>query len=243
MNGPLFLAGGDWNEPPFATGRYSPRWIADQTGGRVVHGAPGRMGRIDFVISDAVMTPLRTWDGAHGSDHDVRHFDVYPHHGSKNVLRGAIWNAERDRAPAVVKAELERFIRDVAPNFVLLQEVQQYHHELAAVAGYRLFAQPGRGLNQNAVLVADGTKATGFRVRRMAPWTWRTSGGVVHAPPYMPHVCLDGWLRVGSVHEMSRIDWRGGVMRGPRDRRRIRRTSSKRVVRWVELLRVGTWDR
>lgn len=238
----LFLVGGDWNEPPFSNGPFSPRDIATQTSGRISHGNPGRMGRIDFVISDAAVTSLRTWDAAHGSDHDVRYFDVYPHVGSRSVLRGAIWNAERDRSPAAVRFELAEFVRDHSPHFVLLQEIQQYHQALGNIAGYRLFTMPGRGRNQNGILVRDGVKATGFRVKRMAPWTWRTAAGVKHAAPYMPHVCLDGWLRVGSVHEMSRIDWRTGRMVGPRDRRRIRRASSRNIVRWVEQLRAGAWD-
>lgn len=238
-----FMLGGDWNEPPFSTGKYSPRWIADQTDAKITHGNPGRMGRIDFVISDAVVSPLRIWNHAHGSDHDLRYFNVYPSHGAQRCLFGAIWNAERDRSPVVVGTELRAFISEFMPHFVLLQEVQQYHAALNSIRGYRLFALPGRGINQNALLVRDGVKTVAFRVKRMAPWTWVTNGGVEHAPPYMPHVGLDGWLRVGSVHEMSRIDWRGGRMRGPWDRRRIRAASARRMVRWVEHVRVGTWDR
>lgn len=237
------LIGGDFNEPPTSTGPHSPRWIADRTGGRITHGTPGRMGRIDFVISDAEVSPLRTWDAAHGSDHDVRYFTVYPTPASRRTLVGAIWNAERDRNPTAVRQEALRFIRDIGPHFVLLQEVQQYHQALATIPGYTLWAEPGRGRNQNAILVRHGVKTHQFRVRRMAPWTWVTAAGKEHAPPYMPHIGLDGWLRVGSVHEMSKIDWRGGIMRGPWDRRRIRRTSSRRLVRWVELVRAGTWDR
>lgn len=244
MTAPLYLLGGDWNEPPFATGRYSPRWVADQTGARITHGNPGNMGRIDFVISDAFVSDMALHSTG-GSDHNLRSFVVAPHRDSHSLrsLQGAIWNAERDRPPGVVSTFLMAQLRVHRLDFVLLQEVQQYHQALGAIPGYRLLALPGRGVNQNAILVRDGVKATGFRVKRMAPWTWLTSAGKEHASPYMPHVCLDGWLRVGSVHEMSQIDWRNGRMVGPWDRRRIRATSARRQVRWVEQIRAGVYDR
>lgn len=233
-----YLLGGDFNEPPHSTGPHSPRWIADKTDGRIHAGARGNMGRIDFVISDAAVSPL-TLHSTGGSDHNLRSFDVA--HG-RDFLRGAIWNAERDRDPVDVVQFLTAFLRVVRSDFVLLQEIQQYHAALSAISGYRLLALPGRGLNQNGILVRDRVKLEGFRVKRLAPWTWLTAGGVEHASPYMPHVGLNGWLRVGSVHEMSRIDWRDGRMVGPWDRRRIRRVSARRMVRWVELVRAGTWD-
>lgn len=241
MNGRKYLLGGDWNEPPFAQGRYSAAWIAAMTDGRITHGTAGSMGRIDFVISDARVYDM-TLNGTSGSDHNLRSFTVrpFPEHPG---LRGAIWNVQRDRRPDEFLPFLKAFLKLHRTDFVLLQEIQQYHHALGAIPGYRLFAQDGRGINQNGILVRDDVTATGFRVRKMAPWTWRTGTGAEHAPPYMPHVCLDGWLRVGSVHEMSKIDWRGGRMQGPRDRRRIRATAARRMVRWVGHVRAGVYDR
>lgn len=232
------LIGGDFNEPPTAVGEHSARWIAEQARLRVLAGERGSMGRIDFVLTDADFDRMRIY-GNGGSDHDLRYF-VVRHRGE--ALLGAIWNAERDRSPARIVDFLGQFIREWEPDFILLQEIQQYHAALERLVGYRLLALPGRGRNQNGILVRDGVKVTGFRVKRMAPWTWRTSSGKEHAPPYMPHVGLNGWLRVASVHEMSQIDWRGGVMVGPRDRKRIRRTCAKRLVRWVADVRAGVWD-
>lgn len=242
MRAPKYLIGGDWNEPPFSQGAYSAADIAHKTGGRVFHGNPGAMGRIDFLITDAHVFDMTLHDTG-GSDHNLRSFTVRPGVAPSLIfLRGALWNAERDRHPRDVAVFLTAFLTISQADFVLLQEIQQYHHALGAIPGYRLLAIDGPGKNQNAILVSDTVKVTGFRVKRMAPWTWRTSAGVEHVSPYMPHACLNGWLRVASVHEMSQIDWRGGKMRGPRDRRRIRRTSAKRMVRFVELVRAGTWD-
>jgi hypothetical protein len=183
-----------------------------------------------------------TIHGTGGSDHNLRSFTVSMFPGAKAPLRGAIWNVQRDREPGDFLPFLNAFLRVHRTDFVLLQEVQQYHQALKTIPGYSLYAEPGRGKNQNAILVRHGIKTHRFRVKRMAPWTWRTAAGKEHASPYMPHVGLDRWLRVASVHEMSRIDWRGGIMRGPWDRRRIRRVSARRMVRWVELVRARTWD-
>lgn len=235
------LIGADWNEPPTSVGTYSAEWVARSTGCRVVAGQRGSMGRIDFLVTDAYVATLRTY-GNGGSDHDLRWFYVRPQSDSGLYLLGALWNVERDRHPALVVGHLVEFIRDFDPHFMLLQEIQQYHQALGRIPGYRLLAMPGRGIDQNGILVKDGVKVSGFRVRKMAPWTWRTASGKEHASPYMPHACLNDWLRVASAHEMSRIDWRKGKMVGPRDRRRIRRVSARRMVRWVELVRAGTWD-
>lgn len=235
------LLGGDWNEPPRSTGEHSAKWIAAEAGLRVVSGQAGSMGRIDFILTDLAVPTLRIF-GNGGSDHDLRWF-LAPNPHTGGSLLGAIWNAERDRRPAVVAGFLGRFIRELEPDFVLLQEIQQYHEILGRFPGYRLLALPGRGINQNGILVRDGVEISGFRVKRMAPWTWRTAAGVEHAPPYMPHVLLDGWLRVASVHEMSQIDWRDGKMVGPRDRKRIRRVSAERMVKWVANVRAGVYDR
>lgn len=243
MNAPKYLLGGDWNEPPFSEGRYSASWVAGMTDGKIRHGEAGNMGRIDFVVSDA---PVGEMDlhATGGSDHNLRSFKVWKTRvGSGAFLRGAIWNAERDRPPREVVGFLRVFLQADHTDFVLLQECQQYHLQLGAIPGYRLFALDGRGMNQNVILVRDGVKATGFRVKRMSRWTWRTSGGVEHASPYLPHVCLDGWIRVGSVHAMSQIDWRGGRMQGPLDRRRIRAQEARRQVRWVGHVRAGVYDK
>jgi hypothetical protein len=243
MTAPKVLIGGDWNEPPMAEGRYSADWICDMTGCVITHGTPGNMGRIDFVVSDAPISDM-TLNGTGGSDHNLRTFKAWKNRiGSGPFLRGAIWNAERDRDPKDVVAFLRAVLMVDHTDFVLLQECQQYHQALNGIPGYRLFALPGRGINQNVILVRDGVAATGFRVKRMSRWTWRTSGGVEHASPYMPHVCLDGWLRVSSVHCMSQIDWRGGRMVGPLDRRRIRAQEARRLVRWVGHVRAGLYDR
>jgi hypothetical protein len=73
VKAPRFLIGGDWNEPPSSTGRYSGAWIAEQTGGRITHGKAGAMGRIDYVISDAHVWNMVS-HGTGGSDHDLRSF-------------------------------------------------------------------------------------------------------------------------------------------------------------------------
>ena len=238
------LLGGDWNEPPFSTGAYSPAWIANQTGSRITHGAPAGHGRIDFVICDARVGDMAL-HATGGSDHNLRSFTVYRYHTktTRQHLYGAIWNAQRDRDPDDVTRFLNAFLRVHRTDFVLLQEVQQYHRALRRIPGYSLHAEPGRGKSQNAILVSHGTKTHRFRVRRMAPYVWFTRDRIEHASPYMPHIGLDGWLRVASVHEVPRVDWRKGRMVGAWDRRRVRRVSAKRMVKFTRFVRAGKWDR
>ncbi len=74
--GPLLIAG-DWNATPGASGRYSPHWIARQTGMRVAAPVKGTHGNrvIDFaLVRDCAATATR--EKYRGSDHAAVLFKV-----------------------------------------------------------------------------------------------------------------------------------------------------------------------
>lgn len=229
---PRVLVGGDWNQPPWSGGSYSPRWVAHRAHLRIHAPARGKHGRIDFLMSDARVPTLTRFRGG-GSDHGLVSFHVT---GSRpgQSLHGALWNVERDRGPQrqhVLVRYLTRTLRTRHLDFLLLQEAQQYHRLLAGIRGYQLVAKPGpRGARQQVILVRAGIRATQPRFTRMSVRGWRVVTGSRHRPAYTTFVTLDGWIRVASVHETVGVGWRHGHLDGPADRRSSRRGSALRLV-------------
>jgi hypothetical protein len=70
---------GDWNEPPFTYGKYTPDWLAETTGSRIA--CPSSIaghGRIDYVVfKGAVVTDiLKDSNYAEKSDHNWVVFEI-----------------------------------------------------------------------------------------------------------------------------------------------------------------------
>lgn len=237
MAGHVLLAG-DWNEPPTATGRYSPHWIARKAHlGIYAPPKPGKHGLIDYALSSVPITGMHRLQGG-GSDHDFIRFMVNhgdPITGRVYRLHGAIWNVERDR-----DAKRRYVLRDyleqrTAPSerldFIMLQEAKQYHPLLGNLAtGWHLTTSPKPGACNLAILTAPHVGLSHRRVEQISPGGWFTEAGEEHAPVYAVGLKLDGWLTVVDVHEPPAVDWRDGGMVGPARRVIARQSSARGLV-------------
>lgn len=133
-------------------------------------------------------------------------------------LRGATWNAERDRSASAVRRYLRRMVRRHRLDFVLLQEFADYtgHLRRHPVKGYRLLVPDnGHDERQCPILVRDTVHARYARVLQMADSGWITVTGAHYAPPKSVAVLLDGWLRAVSIHAPVSVSWPGGRIAGP----------------------------
>lgn len=232
-----YLPAGDWNESPDSYGRYSPTWIARKGGLDKYDPEFGKHGRIDFILSSAGVTGVRRIKGGE-SDHGLVAFTVYA--SSDRILRGAIWNVERDRSNREIEVMVD-FISEVAHaeklDFLLLNETQDYHHgphrgPLAYVKDYRLIAADSPpGAKHNSILVHSSVDISNVVFKQMSTRGWTAGGGGAHHPLFDTMVTLDRWLRVAAVHEVNGVDWVNGKMVGPEDRKRARRQSARRKVR------------
>lgn len=231
-----YALGGDFNERAANRGRYSPRWIAEQLHLGVFTPGPRS---IDWLMASCPVTDVeRVGDG--GSDHHMVIFTVhYPGRGGRALaLKGAIWNCERDRDPNKVGVWLDQQIRRHGLDFVLLQEAKQYHDALEEIAGVQVIAYgKPMGAQHNVIVVRDGVDVTEAEAQQMSRegWLLRGWGGDdQHAPSYATFATLNGWLHVGSVHEVVAVDWRErrGLWRaiGALDRVRARRQAARRYV-------------
>lgn len=137
-------------------------------------------------------------------------------------LAGGLWNARRDRDPELVRRYLRQIARQQRLDFVLLQEFSDYLGHLARhpIDGWRLVCpvHPGRGDDQNPILVRDVVSVERPRVMQMTDNGWWTVDGKPHAPVYSVAALLDGWLRVASIHAPVSVSWSGGQIAGPPQR-------------------------
>jgi N-acetyl-anhydromuramyl-L-alanine amidase AmpD len=228
------LLGGDWNEGANSTGTHSPAWIAAQGGMKVYAPPPNRAGKvgIDYVLSSAPVTDVKRVEET-GSDHEPITFTVT--HPDGRTLRGGIFNVRRDRTLAE-REQLHEWLDARDEDFWLLQEVRQYHDLLKSVGGYTAFtAREPAGAEHNAVLVRDGVTAADAKFRQTSGAGWFTKDGKQHDPTTVALVTLNGWLRVGSVHEVVSTDLRAGKWVGP-----VRRVAA-RVSSAQTLARIGRY--
>lgn len=239
MSAPVMLEqhyalGGDWNERPTNRGRYSPAWIAAQLGLGVYSPGPRS---IDWAMASCPVTEIDRV-GFGGADHQLVTFTLhYPGH-PRLALRGGIWNCERDRDPADVTRWLQAQMKEHGLDFVLLQEAKQYHDALEDLDGVQVIAY-GRpaGAQHSVIVVRHGVDVNSAESMQMskAGWLLRGWGGDnLHAPHFTTFATLNGWLTLGSVHEVVAVDWRrrGRIWRavGALDRIRARRQAARRYV-------------
>jgi hypothetical protein len=228
------IMGGDWNEPPTSTGRWSPRWIADATGQTIYPPPAGKHGRIDFLMTDLDFERVNRIPGGE-SDHGLILYDLQdPATGTR--YRVAIWNVQVGRparARAVMIDHLAEVARGFAVDVFLLQECSGYHSDLKRLAkatGYTYVGSNVRGPWHNVTLVHRRTHVSGVRFKQMSRSGWRTRTGATHTPTYTTLCTLDRRIRVANVHEAVSVDWRDGRPVGPENRVRARIESAARLV-------------
>jgi hypothetical protein len=213
---------GDWNIPADATGWRTTRWLAERTGMRVVAPRkPGRHGNIDYLVTDArASVPHRYAPpaGASQADHDIVTVILRPSPGTGEMpVRVATWNVQRDRAPAVVAAQVAQLLREHRPDVLCIQEGKQYHHALRRMArqsGYRLTASAQPGKWHNLILTNIDRETGQPSWVRLSPRGWRTVTGGEHTALWGTSVRV-AWLRVVCLHLPPSVRWRRGLPVGP----------------------------
>lgn len=225
---------GDWNAQALSdVGRYSPAWIAAQTGLRVEHAGPGRHGNIDFVLTNVPVRASRRLGNGNarfgaGSDHDAILFTLW-HHGALRVL---LWNIERDRPVRVALAQLRDLIEQTDPDVIVLNEATQYVAGAGVMlADFRLVTGDTRGSSECAVLVKGGSP----RVVQLSDDGWTTVTGHEHAPIFGAFVRIDG-LHLGGIHMPPSVNWlrKGkGLPFGPARRVAVYVSAARKLVRIV----------
>jgi hypothetical protein len=230
---------GDWNESPLTTGRYSPAWIAGETGLRTLHAGPGRHGNIDFALTNVRDTVCwRVGNGTRGkrergSDHDAIVFVLEAPNGSK--LRVLLWNVQRDRSVNLALDQLAVLIAVHEPDVIVLNEAAQYVTRLITRYSreWRIIAGDKQVNSQNVLLIQTQRRE---RVVQLSEDGWTTVGGAEHGPIYSPFVLIDGWLHLGGVHMPPSVRWtrKGkGLPIGPPKRVATYVTAARKLVRMV----------
>lgn len=229
----LVLAG-DWNEGPESTGRYSPAWVARKSGLTIAAAAPGKRGRvgIDYVMSSVpVEDVVRLKEDI--SDHNPVAFTVF-HKELGRALRLCTFNVMRDRTQLQRRALVEWLaVTGVNQGIAAyaLQEIRQYHDLLETVPGYDLYASTDPdGVEHNGLLVRQDVPVRADEFRLTSKVGWVTVTGANHDPSSIALATIDGWCRLGSVHEAPTVDWVNGKPIGPAKRVAVRVASARTLV-------------
>lgn len=166
-------------------------------------------------------------------------------------MKGATWNAERDRDPAAVRRALRRRVRRHDLDFVLLQEFNDYlaYFEQHPIRGYILVCppHPGGGDDQNPILVRESIPRDLERVVQLSRHGWVTVDGHQHAPVYAVTLLLGDWLRVASIHAPVTVSWPHGEIEGPELRVAAYRETAVELLKLAHrtghhLLLGGDWN-
>jgi hypothetical protein len=197
------LVGGDRNVEPDKVGRWSPQWLAAETGARIRADRAATHGRrtIDWALTRECRVTRIDTHGKHGSDHSLVTLTVRELAGPRSLEVG-IWNARHGRDPLVVAREVERIFRVHGLDVLLLSEAQGYIRALGRLPGVRVLSFGDRpGQPKTCLIVRDGVPIGHIGIRRMTWGGWFRAGTRSEtAPKWLVHARLGGWLRVGVVH-------------------------------------------
>ena len=128
---------------------------------------------------------------------------------NNKTLVGGSYNLLFGRPLDVVKGEVERLIKKHDLDFLAVQEGQDYERMLGTVKGFNYFTEPGRGANENGVLVRDGLTADKFKSKFYGDG-WTTINGDHHVAAVQNEVRIDGWLKVRGLHLPTPSSWKDG---------------------------------
>jgi hypothetical protein len=111
------------------------------------------------------------------------------------------WNMRRDRDKSTAAREALAVMDAYDLDVLALQETGGYVHQLRCLPGVQCVAfDAKRGQADTAILVREGHTLSDTGIEPMTTLGWVTVRGGKTPPKYLPHVLVDGWLRVGSLH-------------------------------------------
>jgi hypothetical protein len=147
-------------------------------------------------------------------------------------IRGATYNCLRGRNPDRVARWVRELMVHKNLSFVLLQEATDYVDVLRGLPGCVLVS-PAGGHHETVIVVDTTTGVSNPDRVSLEPLGWSTVRGGRAWPRTMAVCRLDGWLVVGSVHFPPSVTWRAGRPRGPSERVKAYRRSSRTLTRWL----------
>jgi exonuclease III len=133
-----------------------------------------------------------------------------PEQKQPKTMKGASYNCEIHRNPAVVGKTVAHFLKSRDLDFMQLQEISGYHDVLNKIPGYKLITFKGsKDHGETGVLVRDGIEAKNAQSIE-ADTGWINQHNGIAQPRAATSVKLAGWLRVASIHAPPGINWVNG---------------------------------